>query len=175
MTSSQSLHLALCLQQSAVPFLSQPGAGASPPTLPIALAGSAAADGGDEGAAAYHQLVVLRTSLHVLTTLLHLLKHAAAHLSTREASRLAHALSPVTLCSALCHGYLQPRAGCAYGCQVFALAVLQQLLAVLAAETDLMQPPEDDKDDHRVNKRAPRDEIYHSLQVCTRFILVLYH
>lgn len=45
LSQPQLLHLALCLQQSAMQLLSEPGAGMDAPVVPVALAGSAVLDG----------------------------------------------------------------------------------------------------------------------------------
>ncbi|KAF5833751.1 hypothetical protein DUNSADRAFT_9818 [Dunaliella salina] len=130
LTPPQLLHLALCLQQSALPLLEEPNAAMGPVPMPVALVGSPVVEqetDSDEG----HRLQVVTTAQQVLRTLCALLCCSRARHDVHTTLRIAHALSLPRLLHVLCAGFVRAPEGASYGCRVLAVGVVGEVLAVL--------------------------------------------
>ncbi|PNH11400.1 hypothetical protein TSOC_001802 [Tetrabaena socialis] len=126
MNEPQLLQLALYLQQSTGQLLSPPDAMTDPPTVPVALAGSAMLP--DHTAQHAH----IACTLDVLATLVELVRCARERLTLRQALRVLSALSPTALLNTLATAYIGNTAA-NYGCRVLAIQLLHEATALLAA------------------------------------------
>lgn len=139
LSSSQLLHLSLCLQQSALSILSEPSAATELTPVPVALAGSIAvstADGPDGTSLACvpMQASMLRTTLAALQTLVGLLQAVASMTAVGDALRTVHALGLPALLKLLTSVFLEGPVNTHYGCRVQAAGVLQAVLGLLRAQ-----------------------------------------